>query len=29
MARNWIGAFTHIVFGAVLGAAYIGLRKPH
>lgn len=28
MGRNWIGAFSHIMFGAVLGAAYIGLRKP-
>lgn len=27
-ARNWISAFTHIVFGAVLGAAYVLLRRP-
>ncbi len=29
MGRNWIGAFSHVVFGAVLGGAYIGLRKPN
>ena len=28
MGRNWIGAFSHVMFGAVLGVAYIGLRKP-
>lgn len=28
MGRNWIGAFSHIMFGAVLGLAYIGLRTP-
>jgi hypothetical protein len=28
MARNWISIFAHIVFGAVVGAAYVGLRKP-
>ena len=27
IAQNWISAFAHIVFGAVAGAAYIGLRK--
>ena len=27
MGRNWIGAFSHVMFGAVLGVAYIGLRK--
>lgn len=27
MARNWISVFAHIVFGAVLGLAYVGLRK--
>ena len=26
--RNWIGAFSHVMFGAVLGVAYISLRKP-
>jgi hypothetical protein len=28
MARNWISIFAHIVFGAVVGAAYVGLRRP-
>jgi hypothetical protein len=28
MARNTMSAFSHIVFGAVLGLAYIGLRRP-
>jgi hypothetical protein len=28
MARNWISIFAHIMFGAVVGAAYVGLRKP-
>ena len=28
MGRNWIGAFSHIMFGAVVGVAYIALRKP-
>jgi hypothetical protein len=28
MARNWISIFAHVVFGAVVGAAYVGLRKP-
>jgi uncharacterized membrane protein YagU involved in acid resistance len=28
MARNWISIFAHIVFGALVGAAYVGLRKP-
>jgi hypothetical protein len=27
MARNWISIFAHIVFGAVVGATYVGLRK--
>jgi hypothetical protein len=27
MGRNWIGAFSHIVFGVIVGVAYIGLRK--
>lgn len=27
MGRNWIGAFSHVMFGAVLGVAYIGLRN--
>ncbi len=27
-ARNWIGAFAHLMFGAVAAAAYIRLRKP-
>ena len=29
MGRNWIGLFSHVVFGVVLGAAYIGLRRPN
>ena len=28
MGRNGIGAFSHIMFGAVVGVAYIALRKP-
>jgi uncharacterized membrane protein YagU involved in acid resistance len=28
MAQNWISAFSHAMFGAVAGGAYIGLRKP-
>lgn len=28
MGRNWIGAFSHIMFGAVIALAYIMLRKP-
>jgi hypothetical protein len=28
MARNWISIFAHVVFGAVVGAAYAGLRRP-
>ena len=28
MGRNWIGTFSHIMFGAVVGVAYIVLRKP-
>lgn len=28
MGRNWIGAFSHIMFGAILGGAYIALRRP-
>ena len=28
MARNWISIFAHVVFGAAVGAAYVGLRKP-
>ena len=28
MGRNWIGAFSHVMFGAILGGAYIALRKP-
>jgi uncharacterized membrane protein YagU involved in acid resistance len=28
MARNWIGVFAHVTFGAILGLCYIGLRKP-
>lgn len=27
MARNWISAFSHIMFGVVFGLAYVGLRK--
>lgn len=29
MARNWIGAFSHIMFGVVVGVGYIALRKPN
>jgi len=28
MARNWISVFAHVVFGAVAGGAYVGLRRP-
>lgn len=28
MGRNWIGAFSHIMFGVSLGVAYNWLRKP-
>ena len=28
MARNWVSAFAHAMFGAVIGMAYVGLRKP-
>ena len=28
MARNWISIFAHVMFGAIAGAAYVGLRKP-
>ena len=28
MARNWISIFAHIVFGVIVGAAYVGLRRP-
>lgn len=28
MARNWISAVTHIVFGIVLGLSYVALRRP-
>lgn len=28
MARNSIGAFAHVMFGVVIGAVYVGLRKP-
>jgi ABC-type sulfate transport system permease subunit len=28
MGRNWIGAFSHLMFGAVLAGAYIALRRP-
>lgn len=27
MARNWISAFSHIMFGVVFGLAYVALRK--
>ena len=26
-ARNWISVFAHLVFGALLGAAYVALRR--
>ncbi len=29
MGRNWIGAFSHIMFGAVIAVSYIALRKSH
>ena len=28
MGRNWIGAFSHVMFGAVLAVAYTTLRRP-
>lgn len=28
MGRNWIGGFSHLMFGAILGVAYIALRRP-
>jgi hypothetical protein len=28
MARNWISIFAHVMFGAVVGAVYVGLRRP-
>lgn len=28
MGRGWISVFAHIMFGAVVGASYVGLRKP-
>lgn len=28
MAQNWVSAFSHIVFGALIGLCYVGLRKP-
>lgn len=27
-ARNWISLLAHVLFGAVLGGAYAGLRRP-
>lgn len=27
MARNWVSVFAHVMFGAVLGLAYVGLRN--
>lgn len=27
MARNWISIFAHVMFGAIVGAAYVGLRR--
>lgn len=27
MGRNWVGAFSHFMFGVVLAVTYIGLRK--
>ena len=29
MGCNWIGVFSHIMFGAALGLAYIALRRPN
>jgi len=29
MGRNWIGVFSHVMFGAVLAGAYLGLRKSN
>jgi len=28
MGRDWIGAFSHITFGAILGGVYVALRRP-
>lgn len=28
MAQNWVSVFSHVMFGAILGLAYVGLRKP-
>lgn len=28
MGRNWLGGFSHVMFGAVLAGAYIALRRP-
>lgn len=28
MARNWVSIFAHVMFGAVVGLAYVWLRKP-
>lgn len=27
-AQNWVSVLAHVLFGAVLGAAYVGLRRP-
>lgn len=29
MGRNWIGVVSHLMFGAVLAGAYLGLRKSN
>jgi hypothetical protein len=29
MARNWISIFAHVVFGAVVGAGYVGFREAN
>lgn len=28
MAKNWVSAFSHIMYGAVIGACYVWLRRP-
>ena len=28
MGRGWISAFAHIMFGVVVGSAYVWLRRP-
>lgn len=28
IGRSWIGAFSHLMFGVIIGLAYATLRKP-